>query len=528
MSRGDSIERRSNKRKSHFTIPPLPAHAYNRAMALEPIYTVASIREIEHQAHAAALMERAGAAAAGVAQALLARERARVLVLAGPGNNGGDAFVVARHLHAAGHAIVAVFCTAAEKVPHDARAAYDRWLAVGGSTVPAWPPEQRFDLIVDGLFGIGLTRGIDEPYATLVALANASGTPILALDIASGFHADTGFATGPVIRATHTATFIACKPGLLTGEGVALSGGVSVHALGLDAHTLAKPDGYRLDWPEFRTRIPARHRDAHKGTHGTLAIIGGAEGMTGAALLAGRAALHSGAGKVFIGFVGDASAAVDFIQPELMLRAAETIDMPSLTALAVGPGLGRSERARVALDSALKSELPLVLDADALNFLAQDASLAQLLTQRASPTLLTPHPAEAARLLRRSTEDVQRDRLAAAKEIAATFRCGVVLKGAGSVCAFADGHWFINATGNPGLASAGTGDVLTGIVGALLAQGLGAEDALLAGVCLHGAAADALVARGAGPIGLTASDVVYELRALLNRAAGTTVEGDTI
>jgi hydroxyethylthiazole kinase-like uncharacterized protein yjeF len=210
-----------------------------------------------------------------------------------------------------------------------------------------------------------------------------------------------------------------------------------------------------------------------------------------------------------------------------MLRAAETIDMPSLTALAVGPGLGRNERARAALETALKFALPLVLDADALNFLAQDASLAQFLAQRASPTLLTPHPAEAARLLRRSTEDVQRDRLAAAKEIAATFRCAVVLKGAGSVCTFADGRWFINATGNPGLASAGTGDVLTGIVGALLAQGLGAGDALLAGVCLHGAAADALVARGVGPIGLTASDVVYELRARLNRAEGNIVEAKT-
>jgi hydroxyethylthiazole kinase-like uncharacterized protein yjeF len=238
--------------------------------------------------------------------------------------------------------------------------------------------------------------------------------------------------------------------------------------------------------------------------------------MTGAALLAGRAALHAGAGKVIVGFVADAPPSVDATQPELMLRSAHTLSFDSLSALAVGPGFGLAPQARAELERALGSDLPLVIDADALNLLARDLELANALAERKQATLLTPHPGEAARLLQVSIEQIQRDRIAAALSLSQRFGCSAVLKGAGSICALADGRWFINATGNPGLASAGTGDVLTGFVGALLAQGLDAEAALLAGVCLHGAAADALVARGVGPVGLTAGELAGEARRLLN------------
>lgn len=463
-------------------------------------------------------MERAGTAAAGIAASLIAGTRGRVLVLAGPGNNGGDAFVVARLLRAAQHEVCVLFPGDASRLPADARSMYDTWQAAGGNLVSVWPSATNFDLIVDGLFGIGLARAPGEPYAALIRQANESTVPILALDIASGLNADTGVAFDPVIRAQHTVTFIGLKPGLLTGDGVDASGAISVHALQLDAPALLPPAGYRLDWTALRERRPKRKHNVHKGSHGALAIIGGASGMTGAILLAGRAALQAGAGKVLLGLVGDDAPTVDYLQPELMLRAAHSIAFDALTALAIGPGLGRSARARDALLHALASVLPLVLDADALNQIAEDESLAHTLAQRSAAALITPHPAEAARLLHTNTREVQRDRIAAALALATQLRCGVVVKGAGSVCAFPDGRWFINGSGNAGLASAGTGDVLTGLIAALLAQGLPSEDALLLGVCLHGAAADRLLDNGVGPIGMVASELPRAARELLNGA----------
>jgi hydroxyethylthiazole kinase-like uncharacterized protein yjeF len=240
--------------------------------------------------------------------------------------------------------------------------------------------------------------------------------------------------------------------------------------------------------------------------------------MVGAAMLAGRSALHLGAGKVWVGLTASHPPAVDWMQPELMMRGAESVLDDRADALIVGPGIGTSARARELVAKALALRVPLVVDADALNLIAADADLAQAVAGRNAATALTPHPAEAARLLASTTQAVQSDRLAAALDLAAKFHAGIVLKGAGSVLAFSGGAWAINATGNAGLASGGTGDVLSGMLGALLAQGLPLDDALKIAVCLHGAAADALIAEGTGPLGLAASELPSAARRLLNAA----------
>jgi ADP-dependent NAD(P)H-hydrate dehydratase / NAD(P)H-hydrate epimerase len=481
-----------------------------------PICTTAAIRVLEEQAAAAPLMEMAGAAAAGQARLLAPRVSDPVTVFAGPGNNGGDAFVVARHLREWGYAVTVVFCAVPDVLPAAARNAHDRWRAAGGTTQSSPPALSECGLVVDGLFGIGLRRALNGNYAEWIAAINRADCPVLALDIPSGLDADTGTCGGPAVRATHTATFIALKPGLLTAEGVDIAGEVTLHDLGMDARMNAAASGRFVTWALARHWLHRRLRNTHKGSFGTLGIVGGGAGMTGAPLLAGRAALFAGAGKVHLGFLADAAPSVDFGQPELMLRAADEVLRGESTALVVGPGLGQSRLAADHLGRALSKSMPLVVDADALNLLALEPGLCNRMRNRDHPTLLTPHPAEAARLLQTSNAVVQADRVAAAKLIAERFNAAVALKGAGTVCAFPGGGWAINGSGNPGLASAGSGDVLSGIVGALLAQGYAAERALLLGVCVHGAAADSLVAAGAGPIGLTASELALAVRRLLN------------
>jgi hydroxyethylthiazole kinase-like uncharacterized protein yjeF len=291
--------------------------------------------------------------------------------------------------------------------------------------------------------------------------------------------------------------------------------------LGLDA--AASTRGRQLDWRSLSQTLPEPLRRArsnvHKGSFGTLGIVGGNTGMVGAAILAGRAALYLGAGKIWVGFATSRRPAVDWVQPELMLKSANDVLDAGPDALVAGPGIGTDDEARGLLARALTQQRPLVLDADALNLIAADAELARAVAARDAPTAITPHPAEAARLLSTDTAEVQGDRLSAALALAAKFRAGVVLKGAGSVLAFADDTWAINASGNAGLASAGTGDVLAGMLGALLAQRIAMTDALQVAVCLHGAAADALVADGFGPAGLTASELASAARRLVNAAA---------
>jgi len=490
------------------------------SMGLLPIFRTADLRRLEAAARAQPLMERAGFAAADVARAMIGDRGGSVLVLAGPGNNGGDAFVVARRLRESFFDVTVVYAGDAAKLPADAADAHRAFVDGGGTTVGEVPALWRGGLIVDGLFGIGLTRPLSEQYAAQVDYANASGLPILALDVPSGIDADTGVAHGRAINAHRTATFIALKPGLLTGDGVDHGGSVSVHSLGIECDPEASAAGHRLDWKSLACDLPAvlkrSSRNVHKGTFGTLAIVGGTDGMVGAPLLAARAALHLGAGKVRVALVAKLPPAVDWRQPELMLRSVDAVLAAGSDVIVCGPGLGTSGEATELVARVTQERVPLVFDADALNAIAADAKLAAAVAKRDAPTIATPHPSEAARLLGSSTAAVQADRLSAAQTLAGRLRATVVVKGAGSVLAHPDGTWDINASGNAGLASAGTGDVLSGFVGAFLAQGIDAKTALRLAVCLHGAAADRCVEQGRGPLGLTASELAPAARELLN------------
>jgi hydroxyethylthiazole kinase-like uncharacterized protein yjeF len=486
-----------------------------------PIYLTGDVRAVEAAASAAKkppqLMERAGLAAAEIAREVAGGSGKPVLVVAGPGNNGGDAFVVARHLKKWYYKVTVVYAGDEKKLTVDAKAALAAWRKAGGTTVSSLPPARSWGLVIDGIFGIGLEREVSGEYARWIAALNALAAPVLALDVPSGLHSDTGRVLGCAVRARHTVTFIALKPGLLTLDGPDHAGEIHVRTLDLDAQGLLRAPGRLIGAAVLDAALPARRRNSHKGDYGSVGVIGGDQGMVGAALLAARAALKFGAGRVYAGLLAPDAPAVDAAQPELMLRdVAEVMKLGQLSCLAVGPGLGQRPDAAYWLGAALETDLPLVADADALNLIAFDPALAALLKDRRAPALLTPHPAEAGRLLGTSTARVQEDRVGAAVALAAKLRCTVALKGAGTVCAHPDGTWQINTSGNPGMASAGMGDVLTGLVAALVAQGASPADALLAGVYAHGAAADALVARGTGPLGLTAGEVIEAARALAN------------
>jgi hydroxyethylthiazole kinase-like uncharacterized protein yjeF len=498
---------------------------------MNPLYSVAQVREIERQAAAqlpeGTLMQRAGRAAANAALDLLpglrsaATPHARVLVLAGPGNNGGDAFEVAAHLAHAGAQITVLHIagsgsTATER---DQALARTQESAARFITLPAGDiGAMGWDLVVDGLFGIGLQRPVSGAAADLVKAANTLDCPVLALDVPSGLDADTGRVVGPdgcAIRATHTITFIGAKAGLHTAEGRDHAGTISVDRLDID-EALFPPAAAQLNDPAlFAGYARPRRHASHKGSHGSVAVLGGAPGMAGAPVLAGRAALHAGAGRVFLCYAGE-PLALDAGQPEVMCRAAAGFDFGSAVTVA-GPGLGSAAEAARLLAAAIDSSQPLVLDADALNLIATDPALRLAVASRTGATVATPHPLEAARLLDTDVGAVQRDRLSAARSLATGLQAVVVLKGSGSVIAAPDGRLVINPTGNPGLATAGTGDVLAGLAGALMAQGWPAWEGTLAAVWLHGAAADALVANGIGPIGLTAGELVPAIRAALNR-----------
>ena len=461
-----------------------------------PVYLTQDIRRIEAAAGdvSPSLMERAGAAAVDLAATLLSDKSKDVLVLAGPGNNGGDARVVARLLQ-------------------------ERFFRVSLATAIAEiPGNTRWNLVIDGLFGIGLARPIEGDYAKLVAYANTQSCPMLALDIPSGLQSDTGQVLGCAVRATHTITFIGLKPGMLTLDGPDYCGQVIVSDLSLENFPLEISRGWIADPALFSNVLKSRPKNFHKGMAGSLAVIGGAPGMAGAALLAGRAALRLGAGRVYAGLLEEH--ALDPGAPELMLRHPDDALGLDLDAIVIGPGLGQSERAETLLGAVLASDIPCVMDADALNLIAENEDLRKACARRRSDTLLTPHPAEAARLLAETTAGVQADRLKAARALAANLNAHVALKGNGSVLIARDGHWFINTSGNPGMASAGMGDVLSGFLGSLLAQKYSGETALVLGTHLHGCAADECVRSGAGPVGLTAGELIDPARRIWNSWLG--------
>lgn len=489
------------------------------------LFTVAEIRQAEQAAAAQSppgtLMQRAGHAATLVALDLagLATGGAPgrpVLVVAGPGNNGGDALEVAANLAHAGVNVTIVHLPCAGEPSAETAHALARSRASTAAFADTVPPG-RWSLVVDGLFGIGLARPVEGAARALIEAVNTFNCPVLSLDVPSGLDADSGAVIGPngvAVVATHTVTFIADKPGLHTFAGRDYAGEVLVARLGVEDDMLPGASVHLNEPALFELAFVPRPHDSHKGSFGDLAVIGGAHGMAGAPILAARAALFCGAGRVYVAAI-DPGAAYDNVQPELMFRDAGTFNHSGSTIVA-GPGMGDSATSMRLLAKLLEGTSPLVLDADALNLIAASPDMQARLSARTAPSILTPHPLEAARLLGVTAAVIQGDRLEAAREIAARFDAHVVLKGSGTVIAMPDGEAAINPTGNPGLASAGTGDVLAGLCGSLLAQGWPARDAALAAVWMHGEAADRLVAGGAGPIGLTAGELPAAIRAVLN------------
>jgi hydroxyethylthiazole kinase-like uncharacterized protein yjeF len=346
-------------------------------------------------------------------------------------------------------------------------------------------PPVDCDFCIDALLGTGATRPAEGRLAAWIAYINRLHVPVLAVDLPSGLNADSGATAGPCVRASHTLSLLTLKPGLFTAQGRDLTGELWHESLGADVFSVPA-QALLTGRPEIQRRL----HDSHKGSYGDVAVVGGAPGMTGAALLAATAALHHGAGRVFIGLLDGGSMVVDPTQPEFMFRTPESLDRAQLTVVA---GCGGGSAIATQLPRLLSATARLVLDADALNAIASDSQLAHLLRARQGrerQTVLTPHPLEAARLLGRTSSDVQHDRLDAAQQLAQDFGCTVVLKGSGTVIAAPNKTTAINPTGNARLATAGTGDVLAGMIGARLAQGETAFEAACAAVWLHGRAAD--------------------------------------
>lgn len=487
---------------------------------------VADLRAAEAAATAGlpphTLMGRAGAAAARWLSERVAGDERPVWFAVGPGNNGGDALVAAAQLQQLGVATQAWMPVSVK--PDDAQWALGLARAAG-VPLSAEPPASLDDYawVVDGLFGIGLGRALDGPFATQAARIAAhthDGGRVLALDVPSGLDSDTGriVGAGVAVAATHTLTFIGAKPGLYTGDGRDLAGVIEIASL--DVPPPAAPAIVLNQPARFAAALPERAFASHKGTFGSLAVLGGDTGMCGAPILAARAALFAGAGKVHVGLLGAGAPPYDPPFPELMLHPADGLDLDAMSAIAAGCGLGTREAAATLVRDVLAHDAATLLDADALNLVATHDDLAAAVAARGArghACVLTPHPLEAARLLGSDTATVQHDRLAAARALATRYASIVVLKGSGTVIASPDGRLAINPTGNAALATGGTGDVLGGLIGALLAQRVAPYEAALAGVYLHGLAADTLTAQGTGPAGLTAGELAPMVRTLINR-----------
>jgi NAD(P)H-hydrate epimerase len=461
------------------------------------------------------LMERAGQAAFA-----LLRERwpraCDITVLAGIGNNGGDGFVLARLARQAGLTVRVLQLGDRESLGGDARLNAERWHDLCGEPGAEWLdfdglPEHT-EVIVDGIFGTGLAREVKGTWAAAIEAINRRQRPVLALDIPSGLHADTGAVLGVAVRATATLSFIGLKQGLFTGEGPARCGEVRFDGLEVPARVYAGQilSARRIDWRKQSGLLPPRSRSAHKGHFGHVLVVGGELGLGGAARLAAEAAARAGAGLVSLATRPEHVAAVLAARPEIMVRGidrAEDLDelIARASVIAVGPGLGRGVWGRALWQRVLAAQRPLVIDADGLNLLAGQTP--ESIPGQAD-RVLTPHPGEAARLLGVRTAEVQNGRFDAARRLSRQFAACVVLKGAGSiVCEPGTRPPAVCSEGNPGMASGGMGDLLTGIVAALIAQGLSPGEAAECGVCLHAAAADAAAAER-GERGLLAGDLL--------------------
>jgi NAD(P)H-hydrate epimerase len=435
-------------------------------------------------------------------------------VFCGAGNNGGDGYVIARLALQHGLSVNLVALAAIDRLQGDALTAARHYLQAGGAITSFdalnWPD---CDVVVDSLLGTGLDREVGGNYKPVIETINDNQLPVLAVDIPSGLHADSGRVLGVAVQADQTATFIGLKQGLLTGQAADYCGQVNYYSLEVPESVLAleKPSALRFVAPS--PLLPARKSSAHKGHFGHVLLIGGESGYSGAIRLAAQAAARCGAGLISIATRNIHAALLTLTQPEIMSHGVESAEqlqplLDRATIVVIGPGLGQSEWAKQLLEAVLASDLPAVIDADALNLLALNSGV-----QR-NNCIFTPHPGEAARLLHCSNQAIQSDRFSAIRQLHTIYGGIVVLKGAGSLVD--DGQIItVNSSGNPGMASGGMGDVLSGVIAALIAQGQGLAGATRIGVWLHGAAAD--VAAQAGHRGLLASDLLPQIRKLVNQ-----------
>ncbi|MGZ5043777.1 MAG: NAD(P)H-hydrate dehydratase [Methylobacter sp.] len=434
-----------------------------------------------------------------------------VAVFCGSGNNAGDGYFIARLALDAGLKVCVYTVSEPEKLSGDALIAYRKYSEAHGLVIP-FKTEQGInaDVLVDALLGTGLDRPVAGLYAEAIQAMNAHSAPVVAVDIPSGLNADTGNAMGCAVNAVCTVTFIGLKQGLFTGQAAEYCGEIYYAQLGV-------PDDVFAGLEATATRVvkvplPRRHRYAHKGNCGHVLIVGGELGYSGAAIMAGEAALRVGSGLVSIATRAEHTGLLNLNRPELMCHGVGTSEQLSallakVDVVVVGPGLRQSDWAKALFHAAISARKPTVVDADGLNLLA------------AAPTtktywILTPHPGEAARLLNCATAAIQHDRFAAALSLQANYGGVAVLKGAGTLIA-SEHQLAVSNTGNPGMASGGMGDVLSGVIAGLLAQGLSLRDAAQQGVYLHGLAAD-LAAEKDGERGLLASDLMPYLRQLVN------------
>ena len=483
-------------------------------------YSVSEVRSLdraaidEHGVPGYELMTRAAQSALNVARERYAAAL-RWEILCGGGNNGGDGYVLARLAAAEGIDVRVTALTQPVRLSGDAERAYQDFVAAGGSA-GAWTgsiPADR-DLLIDALLGSGLERDVGGDFAQAVAAVNEHAAPVVALDIPTGVHGDTGTIMGHAVRADVTVTFVGRKAGLVLGDGPALAGSVHFFDLGIPGACYGHVDGIlRGLAPAARPALlPPRPREAHKNSFGHVVVVGGGLGMPGAVILAGTAALRAGAGLVSVATRDAHAETVVGARPELMSLGVDDPDrvaalLQRADVIALGPGLGQDTWAEALFERVLDAGKPMVLDADALNLLARSE-------RRGGDWVLTPHPGEAARLLGIAPAEIQASRLEAITSLQARYGGTVVLKGAGTLTRSADALPWICTRGNPGMASPGMGDALTGIVAALRAQGLNAEAAAALGVEIHAHAGDR-AARG-GERGLLVSDLIEEIRACVN------------
>ncbi|RJQ47789.1 MAG: NAD(P)H-hydrate dehydratase [Gammaproteobacteria bacterium] len=485
------------------------------------LYRAAQVREFDRVAieecgiPGATLMERAGRAAFEVLRAHWPQAR-RVVVVCGTGNNGGDGFVVARLSQHAGLEVCVLRMGEEGALRADARAALEAVRAAGVEVVPFSAARLKdTELIVDALFGIGLDREVSGVWRDVIEAVNHAHKHVLALDIPSGLDADSGAVLGAAVRASVTISFLALKQGVFTGAALDYSGKVVFDDLGVPQEITqrAVPAAVRLT-RENLPRLKLRARDSHKGDYGRVLVIGGDHGMAGAARLAAEAAARVGAGLVYVATRAAHASYISAQRPELLCYGVENAEqlqplLEKADVIAIGPGLGQSPWALELFNAALRTSLPLIVDADALTLLAQHPCA------RAN-WILTPHPGEAGRLLNCAGSVIQRDRYHAVRELQAKHGGVAVLKGAGTLIAAESAPVGVCTAGNPGMASAGMGDVLTGVMAGLSAQGMTLADAARLGVSLHAQAGDEAAQRGER--GLLASDLFAPLRALVNRA----------